>query len=193
MERRGTEHDDEDEAPPRASARPRRASDRWGGISLLERAGVPGADDVDPDDAGSPAVRPTTLRAAHEIAEPPPHQGAAATPTPVEPPATTERRPSRVGPAHDPWAGIEASEATSATLRSLDVHPADVAAAPVPADELVGWLWHRFEVDEIHRWLPFGAVRTAAKWRDAGFGPREAAQWKRVTDDPDQARRLRGY
>lgn len=126
-------------------------ADSSGPRSLLERAGVIGAEVLGPDDPGNPVI-----------------PGAAAGPS-VGPavPASSTVPPDEA----DRWARVGASPTTARTLRRLGLDPDRVATAPVSADELVGWLWHGFAIDEIHAWLGHGSVRTAARLRDAGHAP----------------------
>lgn len=77
-------------------------------------------------------------------------------------------------PVEDPataWSRLEATPETVEALRRLGVTPESVAAAPVSPDELVGWLWHGFAIEEVGAWLRHGSVRAAARRRDAGLPP----------------------
>ena len=127
--------------------------------SLLDRAGVIGADSIASNDPGNPFI-----------------PAADAPSTDQTPDAATLDDWSAAGVPDDEierWASVGATPTTAATLRRLGVDPEAVGAAPVSADELVGWLWHGFEVHEVSDWLPFGPVRAAARRRDAGLAPGE--------------------
>ena len=115
---------------------------------LLERAGVIGADMIGPDDAGNAFI---------------PQRDAPSGPAPT----VGNRSAAQEGD----WTKIEATPATREALRRLGVDPAAVAAAPVSPDELVGWLWHGFAIEEIGDWLGHGSVRAAVRRRDAGLPP----------------------
>jgi hypothetical protein len=115
---------------------------------LLKRAGVIGADEIGPDDAGNVFI-------------------------PVEDRARpTEAMPaSGDGGDDEGWSKMEARPETIEALTRLGATPEGVAAAPVSPDELVGWLWHGFTIDEIRPWLRHGSVRAAVRRRDAGLPP----------------------
>ena len=117
---------------------------------LLERAGVIGADVIGPDDAGNVFI---------PVEDPPP---------PAEAPPASEK--GGVTETAN-WSRLEATPETVEALRRLGATPDAVAAAPVSPDELVGWLWHGFAIDEIGAWLAHGSVRAAVRRRDAGLPP----------------------
>ncbi len=128
--------------------------------SLLDRAGVIGADALHPEDRGNPFIPESS-----------------ASPGPPAPGSASEERNGPWDAAGIPgdevrrWEAVAASPTTAATLRRLGVAPEVVGTAPVPADELVGWLWHGFAIDEVADWLAVGSVRHAARLRDAGVNP----------------------
>ena len=115
---------------------------------LLKRAGVIGADEIGPGDAGNVFI---------PVEDPAPPTGAA--PVSVNGPETAR------------WPRLDATPETIEALRRLGATPEAVAAAPVSPDELVGWLWHGFAIDEIRPWLRHGSVRAAVRRRDAGLPP----------------------
>ena len=125
--------------------------------TLLERAGVIGADVIAPDDPGHrliPAPAPA----------PPSPQPVSADSGAWAALGMTEREIAA-------WERVGASPSAAAALRRLGVGPGPAGAAPVPPEELVGWMWHGFAIDEISAWLPHGSVRSAVRRRDAGLGP----------------------
>ncbi len=121
--------------------------------SLLHRAGVIGAESITAEDRGNPFI---------------PVSGADGSSR-----ETADTWIASGIPDHEieGWQRVGATPTTAATLRRLDVGPEEVDAAPVSADELVGWLWHGFAIDEVADWLGHGSVRMAARRRDAGLPP----------------------
>lgn len=126
--------------------------------SLLARAGVIGAGSIAEDDRGNPFI-PVPVHVA-----------------PASPPDADDAAAAWVDsgiPDHEieRWEQVGATPTTAATLRRLGADPEAVDAAPVSADELVGWLWHGFAADEVADWLELGSVRTAVRRRAAGLPP----------------------
>ena len=117
---------------------------------LLKRAGVIGADEIGPGDAGNVFI---------PVEDPAPPAGAASV-------SVNGADAETAG-----WSELDATPETVEALRRLGVTPEAVAVAPVSPDELVGWLWHGFAIDEIGRWLRHGSVRAAVRRRDAGLPP----------------------
>lgn len=122
--------------------------------SLLDRAGVIGADSIAADDPGNAFI-------------PVPVSGSPPNETEDDAWAASGIPESEI----ERWRRVGATPTAAMTLRRLGADPEVVDTAPVSADELVGWLWHGFAIDEVAQWLTLGSVRVAARRRDAGLPP----------------------
>lgn len=147
--------------------------DEEDGPSLLARAGVIGASAIRAGDRGNPFI---PVSGPSTAATQPAASGAG---TDADADAEVDTETAAEGWAEsgipeaeiEHWQRVGATPTTATTLRRLGASPDAVGAAPVSADDLVGWLWHGFAPEEVATWLASGSVRAAVRRRDAGLPP----------------------